>query len=86
MAITHHFSDAGNLAAGAWKHDFGQMIGTWTWDAATRELTVKVDARGKRFDLSRHGEQNFTAVKLRERLPRLAIEAAEEIDEAKYDV
>jgi hypothetical protein len=84
MAITHHFSDAGNLAAGgAWKHDFGQTICTWTWDAATRELTVKVDARGKRFDLSRHGEQNFTAVKLRERLPRLAIEAAEGIDETK---
>jgi hypothetical protein len=46
-------------------------------------IKCAVPARVKRFDLSRHGEQNFTAVKLLERLPRLAIEAAEEIDETK---
>jgi hypothetical protein len=86
MAITHHFVDPEKFASGgAWKHDFGQVICTWSWDVAKKELTVTSGTHGKRFDLGQHGDQNFTEAKLRERLPRLAIEAAEKIHGTKYD-
>jgi hypothetical protein len=87
MAITHQCTEPRDtITQGTWQHDYGQAICTWIWDAATRHLIVKVGARGKRFDLSKRGEQNFTATILRERLPGLAIAAAEEINGTKYDV
>jgi hypothetical protein len=87
MAITHHFHDPNNIAAGGtWKHDYGQTICSWSWDAAKKELTVTCGAKGKKFDLSQHGDQNFTDAKLRERLPALAIEAAGTINGTKCDV
>lgn len=85
--VTHHFHDPKNFAAGGvWKHDYGQTICSWAWDSSKKELTVTCGAKGKRFDLSQHGDQNFTEVKLRERLPKLAIETAETINNAKYEI
>jgi len=50
MAITHHFHDPNNIAAGGtWKHDYGQTICSWSWDAAKKELTVTCGAKGKKF-------------------------------------
>jgi hypothetical protein len=87
MAITHHFADASDFSKGGRRAaHYGETICTWTWDAAARAITVQCGPRGTTYDLSGFDAQNLDAAKLPERLPRLALEAAEKITGKKFDV
>jgi hypothetical protein len=85
MAITHHFNNENDVAAGGtWFDDYGRRICDWSWDVQKRILTIKTGAVGRTVDLSKHGDQNFTQETLKQRLPEIAIRKAEDITKRKY--
>jgi hypothetical protein len=86
--ITHHFTDAadGELKSGYWADDHGRQIVSWVWDSDERTLMMQCASHGRKHDLSSLSAEPITKQKLRERLPRLAIAFAEEINQKRYDV
>lgn len=85
MAITHHFNDENDVSAGGiWFGDYGQKICSWSWDSSKKVLSIETGTFGRKIDLSEHGDQNFTQETLKQRLPDLAIHAAEDLDKRKY--
>jgi hypothetical protein len=83
MAITAHFNDKNDIAAGGeWFDDYGRSICSWIYDPATREIEVMCGPTGKRMTLP----AIMNETDLNSRLARLAIEAAEQIRGVKYDV
>ena len=86
-AITHYCVDASDFSKGGrWAAHYGETVCTWTWDAAARAITVRCDRQGKTYDLSQFDAENLDAAKLAEKLPRLALEAAEKIGGTEFDV
>jgi hypothetical protein len=85
MPHSHNFaSTKDSTVAGAWSDDNGEPICSWSWDPATRKLTVTCGTHGKRKTLpSEMAELN--AEQLRKRLPRLALGLAEQINATKYE-
>jgi hypothetical protein len=86
--ITHHFTDAadGEIQKGYWTQENGQRIVSWTWDSEQRVLTMQCGSRSRNHDLSSLSPEPTSEQNLRERLPRLAIAFAEEINQRRYDV
>jgi hypothetical protein len=77
---THRFNDPKDpTKGGTWFGDTGRHICDWSWDAAIKTVRVTLGVHGKRIDLSTIGEQLLTPEELRESLPRLALEAAQQI-------
>ena len=86
MAVTHRFVDDKHpLQGGRWFDDYGRLICAWEWDLAERELTVTCGNCGRRIDLSQFSAEQLQPEALIARLPRLAIETAEQILDMKYD-
>jgi hypothetical protein len=84
--ITHSFAERDSLASGGtWFDDFGRVICKWIWNYEAKVLTVTCGSRGQRIELSRLDAQSLEAESLRNRLPRLAIEAAERTNDTRYD-
>lgn len=85
MAVSHRFTNVeGTPQGGLWLDDYGRKICDWEWDGPSKVLTVNAGTMGRRIDLSQHDEHNFTDEKLRERLPSMALAAAEELKGVKY--
>jgi hypothetical protein len=79
---THRFNYPKDpTRGGTWFGEHGRRICDWSWDATTKTMRVTRYGRRKRIDLSNIGEQLLTAEELRERLPELALEAAQRITE-----
>ena len=86
MAVTHSFNNDSNYTEGGqWFHDYGQRICKWQWDVSTKTISVTCSINGSTLDLSEFGEQQLTDDKLTKKLPLLAIETAEKINNTKYD-
>ena len=80
MASTHRFKNNANYAEGGyWNDEYGDKICEWEWDLNSRMLTVRCGFRGRKRDLSGFGVGQFTEEILKERLPRLALEIAEDL-------
>ena len=80
MVTTHRFYHPKDATrGGTWFADTGRRICDWSWDAASKTLTVTQGMRSKRIDLSNIGERFLTPEELRERLPQVAIEAVQGI-------
>jgi len=83
MANTHDFADSkDSIVAGAWSDDNGEPICSWSWDPATRKLTVTCGNHDKRKTLPSE-MVGLNAEQLRKRLPRLALGLAEQINAGK---
>lgn len=80
MAYTPHFNAADD--GGWWGGHFGERICQWTYDAPTRQIRVSIPGRidGKQITLPT--EQLVD----RNRVARIAIELAEQITGARYDI
>jgi hypothetical protein len=86
MATTHRFLDEVNYAEGGeWFDDYGRRICKWSWNADAKELSVQCGLNGRRKDLSQFDENSMSDEHLRERLPSLAIEIAEDIRGVTYE-
>ena len=87
MAITHRFNNTDDLEKGGmWFGDDGELICKWNWDRKSRKLDVRCGSWRSTNELSRYGERYFTDEKLKKRLPKLAIETAERLNDTKYDL
>jgi hypothetical protein len=85
MASTHNFANSkDSIVAGAWSDDNGEPICSWSWDPATGKLTVTFGTHDKRKTLPSEMAQ-LNAEQLRKRLPRLALNLAEQISATKYE-
>ena len=80
MAITARLNEV--AAGGEWFDDYGRSICRWSYDRATREIEITCGPNGKRMTLPAVVDETD----LKNRLARLAIEAAEQIRGVKYDV
>jgi hypothetical protein len=79
---THAFNDESDFAkGGTWYGDYGRHFCKWSWDPATKTLAVQRGARGKRIDLGAFDPHDLTTEQLRQRLPELALQAAQRITE-----
>ena len=80
LVTTHRFYDAKDpTRGGTWFGDTGRRICDWSWDAATKTLTVTLGMRTKRIDLTNIGERLWTPEELRQRLPQMALDSAQQI-------
>jgi hypothetical protein len=80
MASTHRLKNNANYAEGGyWNDEYGDTICEWEWDLNSRILTVHCGFHGRKRDLSGFGVGQFTEETLKERLPRLALEIAEDL-------
>ncbi len=87
MAITHRFNNTDDLEKGGmWFGDDGELICKWNWDRKSRMLDVRCGSCRSAKDLSRYGDREFTDKKLKKRLPKLAIETAERLNDTKYNL
>ena len=84
--ITHNFTSADDVFGGTWFDDYGRVICKWEWNVETKSLTVVCGSAGRQFDLSGFDAQTLDKHHLRTRLPRLAIEAAEQVNSVRYDI
>jgi len=77
---THRFNDPEDpTRGGTWFGEHGRRICDWSWDATTKTVRITRYARAKRIDLINVGEQLLAPEELRERLPQLALKAAQRI-------
>jgi hypothetical protein len=84
MAKTHTFANANEaVLGGAWSDDAGRPFCSWTWDHASRKLTVTCGNQGKSKKLPSFEAAELSDEQLRKRLPRLALELAEQIKESR---
>ena len=80
MAVAHTFKNPKvPTEGGTWTDEYCRVICTWGWNAATKTVTVNCGTHGRFIDLNGIGEQLLTATELRERLPQLALEIAQQI-------
>ena len=87
MAITHRFKNNADYSEGGyWDGHYGDKICKWEWDMDSRVLTVHCGFRGRKRDLSGFGVRQFTEEILKERLPRLALEIAEDLRTAEQAI
>jgi len=87
MAITHRFNNTNDLEEGGmWFGDDGELICKWNWDRKSKMLDVRCGSWRSAKYLSRYGVRDFTDEKLKKRLPKLAIEAAERLNDTKYNL
>jgi hypothetical protein len=78
--VTHRFNHPKDpTRGGTWFGERGRRLCDWSWDATTKTVRVTRYARAKQIDLIDIGEQLLTPEELRERLPQLALEAAQRI-------
>ena len=84
MAITHIFkNDADYSEGGYWTDDYGGKICEWKWNMDSRVLTVRCGFHGRERNLNGFGVRQFTEEILKKRLPRLALEIAEDLRTAE---
>jgi hypothetical protein len=77
---THRFNHPNDPSqGGTWFGARGRRLCDWSWDATTKTVKVTRYIRRKRTDLINIGEQPLTPAELRDRLPQLALEAAQRI-------
>jgi hypothetical protein len=75
---THRFNHPNDpTQGGTWFGEHGRRICDWSWDTSTKTVKVTRYTRRKGTDLINLGEQLLTPAELRERLPQLALEAAQ---------
>jgi hypothetical protein len=75
---THRFNHPNDLTkGGTWFGAYGKRVCDWSWDAATKTVTVTRGPRGSSIDLSNSGL--LTPEDLRVRLPDLALKAAQRL-------
>ncbi len=87
MAITHRFNNTDDLEEGGmWFGDDGELICKWNWQRKSRKLDVRRGSWRSAIELSRFGERYFTDEKLKKRLPKMAIETAERLNDTQYDL
>ncbi len=87
MAITHRFNNERDLEeGGTWFGDDGELICKWNWHRKSRKLDVRCGSWRSAIELSRFGERYFTDEKLKKRLPKIAINTAERLNDTKYDL
>jgi len=80
MAITHRFKNNADYSEGGyWNGDYDGKICEWEWDVNSRVLTVCCGFSGRKRDLSGFGVRQFTEEILKKRLPRVALEIAEDL-------
>ena len=83
---THRFNDPKDPnKGGTWFGEHGRRICDWSWDATTKMVRVTRYAHGKRIDLIDIGERGMTPGELREKLPQLALEAAQRTDKKRVE-
>jgi hypothetical protein len=76
---THRFNHPKDpTSGGTWFGEHGRRICDWSWDATRKTVRVTYP-RMRRIDQITIGEQLLTPGELRERLPQLALEAAQRI-------
>jgi len=75
---THRFNHPNDLTkGGTWFGAYGKRICDWSWNAATKTVTVTRGPRGRSIDLSNIGL--LTPEYLRASLPELALGAAQQL-------
>jgi len=85
MVITHRFNNERDLEkGGTWFGDDGELICKWNWDRKYRKLDVRCGSWRSAIDLSILGDHNCTDENLRKRLPKIAIQKAERLNDTKY--
>ena len=86
MALSHKFKDFNDFLQGGEWFDDGHKICEWAWDASTKKLDIKCGIHDRKIDLSKSDQQMLTEKSLSRTLPMLALEAAEEINNIKYEL
>ncbi len=87
MPITHRFNNTDDLEKGGmWFGDDGELICKWNWDRKSRKLAVRCGSWRSAIDLSKFGERDMTDEKLKKRLPKIAIDKAERLNDTKYNL
>ena len=77
---THRFNHPNDpTQGGSWFADNGRRICDWSWNGATKTVSVTIGMQGRHIDLSAMGEQLLTPEELRDRLPQVALEVAQQI-------
>ncbi len=86
MSIIHRFNNTDDLEEGGmWFGDDGELICKWNWDRKRRKLEVRCGSWRSAIYLSKYRERDMTDEKLKKRLPKMAIEKAEMLNDTKYD-
>jgi hypothetical protein len=77
---THRFNHPNDTTqGGGWFGERGRRLCDWSWGATTKTVKVTRYMRRKRTDLINIGEQLLTPAELRDKLPQLALEAAQRV-------
>ena len=78
MNKSHSFNNEADFTEGGqWFNDQGRRICKWSWDAESKKIYVECGIDIYSRDLQSISDQNLTEEKLKERLPKLALELAE---------
>ena len=86
MALSHKFKDSNDFLQGGEWFDNGHKICDWAWDASAKKLNIICGIHDRKIDLSKSEQQMLTEKSLSRRLPMLALETAEEINNIKYEL
>ncbi len=86
MSITRRFNNTDDLEEGGmWFGDYGELICKWNWHRKSRMLDVRCGSWRSAIDLSKYRERDMTDERLKKRLPKIALDKAERLNDTKYD-